>query len=77
MKALTKESGFQTALSKLRPGIKHNMLVFDIFHGSRFGQMQMALEGILKPSYHKGLALLEYSDGDLAEDSKEQGDQSG
>ena len=66
MKALTKESGFPTALSKLSSGIKHNMLVFDIFHGSRFGQMQMALEGILKPSYHKGLALLEYSDGDLA-----------
>lgn len=66
-------------LSQAFAGIKHNILAFDFFHGSRFGQMQAAFEGT-RPSYGKGLALLEYSDRDLGtavrkgEITKEQAD---
>ena len=66
MEKLTQSSHFPRLLSQGSASIKHSMLAFDIFHGSRFGQMQMAFEGIAHPSYHKGMALLEYSNGDLA-----------
>lgn len=65
IKRLTEASHFPEILSKAGAFVKHNILVFDIFHGSRFAQMQMAFQGMLKPSYHKGLALLEYADKDL------------
>lgn len=66
VKKLTGTSEFSPIASNAAAFVKHNMVAFDIYHGSRFGQMQMAFEGLLKPSYHKGLALLEYSDGDLS-----------
>ena len=64
VEALTHPSQFPRILSQSAAFVKHNLLVLDIFHGSRFAQMQGAFErGI--PSYHKGLALLEFSDADL------------
>jgi hypothetical protein len=69
VKALTAESAVPKFLSNAASTVKHNILVFDIFHASRFAQMQGAFEGRI-PSYHKGLSLLEYADGDLASAQK-------
>lgn len=65
IEALTRDSLIPKILSQATATIKHNILVFDIFHASRFAQMQAAFEG-RPPSYHKGLSLLEYSNEDLA-----------
>lgn len=62
--ALTSESMIPKLLTHGAAFLKHNILVFDIFHGSRFGQMQAAFERRI-PSYHKGLGLLEFADQDL------------
>lgn len=67
IQSLSSPSIFPKVLSNLAAGIKHNILVFDIFHGSRFAQMQMAFQGILRPSFKKGVTLLDYSDADLKE----------
>jgi hypothetical protein len=64
IEALTGSSMVPKVISTGGAFIKHNMLVFDIFHASRFAQMQAAFEGRI-PSYHKGLSLLEFADADL------------
>jgi hypothetical protein len=51
---LTQGSGF----------VKHAMLAFDSFHASRISAKATALKG--SPTYNRGLALLEYSQQDLA-----------
>lgn len=65
VQAMTADSAIPKLLSHGGAFLKHNILVFDVFHGSRFAQMQAAFEAKI-PSYHKGLALLEYGDNDLA-----------
>lgn len=61
---LVDTSHFPEILSKTAGSIKHNILAFDIYHGSRFAQMQAAFTRAT-PSFRQGLATLEYSDADL------------
>lgn len=64
--ALTAMSRIPSIIPKFSAFIKHNILVWDIFHASRFGQMQAGFEGKL-PGYNKGLSALEFSDKSLGE----------
>lgn len=66
VRALTTPSAFPKILSQFTSSVKHNKLAFDIFHGSRFAQMQMAFQRQLSPSYRRGLAIMENTDADLA-----------
>lgn len=63
LRAFSGGSHFPELASKTEAFVKHGILLFDTFHGSRLSQMQLALMG--KVSYRKGLSLLEYSDGQL------------
>lgn len=60
-------SHFPRVMMQLAAGVKHNILAFDIYHGSRFSQMQMAMMRQATPSFRKGLSVLEYADSDLTE----------
>ncbi len=61
IKALTEASMVPEALSKLAGFIRHNVLVFDSYHGFRIAQLQAAFEKRF-PSFKKGLAVMEYPD---------------
>lgn len=68
-KALTSESivrnaEIPAAFLRLTAGLKHKLLLYDTFHGSRMMQAESSLTRSL-PSYKRGLSLLEYSDNDL------------
>jgi len=71
IRALTTPSLVPRFIMNAWATVKHNKLAFDFFHGFRLGQLQMGFEGKLKPSYHKGLASLEYFKDDLAEAVKQ------
>ena len=61
MEKLTQSSQFPRLLSQGSASIQTFDARFRHLTAEfRFGQMQMAFEGIPHPSYHKGMALLEY-----------------